>query len=102
MIDFDRAIGPWSYADVFATRRIDAHSTAGSMYSRRLWVGMPQIPSWMLKCTFYLYRTREDAKKGDAFGGTGFIVGVQSVLEPNYFIRLPLPIGMFLFARAIA
>ena len=35
---------------------------------------MPRIPEEILNCTFYLYRTREDAERGVSSGGTGFLV----------------------------
>lgn len=41
---------------------------------------MPRIPPILLNCTFYLYATAEDARRGEEYGGTGFIVGVPSEL----------------------
>ena len=49
---------------------------------RRYWVSepveqqMPRIDDQFLDCSIYLYPTVENAKRGDAIGGTGFIVGV--------------------------
>lgn len=44
---------------------------------------MPKIPKEFLSCTFYLYPSAEDAESGKGFGGTGFLVGVQSETDPH-------------------
>ncbi len=62
---------------------LPARSHAGYPYLRRAWVGMPKIPTPYLKCTFYLYRNREDALVGRDLGGTGFFVGLPSEVEPG-------------------
>lgn len=44
---------------------------------------MPRIPPEILKCTFFLYRTREDAERGTNTGGTGFFIGIPSSVHPQ-------------------
>ncbi len=80
MIATDRAVARWSFE--FPTREFYAESTAGCAYRRRLWTGMPVIPPALLKSSFYLYKTRKDAKAGDNYGGTGFFIGIRSVVDP--------------------
>jgi hypothetical protein len=46
---------------------------------------MPRIPQSLLKSTFYLYRSAEDAREGRPFGGTGFFVGVPAPDVPNLY-----------------
>jgi hypothetical protein len=46
---------------------------------------MPAIPPALLKSTFYLYRSREEALSGANYGGTGFFVGIQSRAIPWLF-----------------
>jgi hypothetical protein len=67
----------------FKTRPVPARSAAGSFYTRSVWVGMPQLPTSATKCTIYLYRTVEEARAGGEYGGTGFIVGVPSAVDPK-------------------
>jgi hypothetical protein len=45
---------------------------------------MPKIPQNALDSIFYLYPTREDAKKGTNFGGTGFLIYVPSEIHGKY------------------
>ncbi len=42
---------------------------------------MPRIPLEVLKCTFFLYRSREDAEQGINTGGTGFFIGIRSSIH---------------------
>jgi hypothetical protein len=37
---------------------------------------MPRVPEALLKCTFFLYPTEEDARAGKRVGGTGFLIAV--------------------------
>jgi len=39
---------------------------------------MPKIPTSVLESTFYLYRSREDAERGEPFGGTGAFIGMPT------------------------
>jgi hypothetical protein len=66
-------ISMWSFD--FDKVEVDAVSTAGTPYKRRVCVGMPKIPPQVLDCSFYLYETVEQAKRGTEFGGTGFFIG---------------------------
>lgn len=60
-------------------------SSSGAAYFRSVWCGMPQVPLAVLKATFYLYASVEDAKQGLKFGGTGFFVAFPSAVEgQNY------------------
>jgi hypothetical protein len=51
---------------------------------------MPRVSEVLLQATIYLYTTREAAEKGDAVGGSGFLVGRRgSHASPNitlYFV----------------
>lgn len=60
----------------FERRSIPAISTGGTPYVRQIEVGMPSLPQVFFDSVFYLYPTVDAAKKGQSFGGTGFIVGV--------------------------
>ncbi len=42
---------------------------------------MPRISDNYLDCVIYLYRTSDDAQRGERVGGTGFIVRVNAVVE---------------------
>ena len=46
---------------------------------------MPQLPAAVLRATFYLYASVEDAKQGKEFGGTGFLIGFPSAVEGTDF-----------------
>jgi hypothetical protein len=67
------SISQWSFD--FDRIEVDAVSTAGSPYKRRICVGVPRLPPEVLNCTFYLYQSVADAKEGSKFGGIGFFVG---------------------------
>lgn len=45
---------------------------------------MPAIPPSVLNTVTYLYPSREDAKAGRNFGGSGFLVGVPSNTHPCF------------------
>jgi hypothetical protein len=46
----------------------------------RVWEpDMSRIPDAILDCTFYLYDTEQSARDGAHWGGTGFLVGLESV-----------------------
>jgi hypothetical protein len=57
---------------------VPAWSSAGTRYTRWLRCGVPKIPDAALRAVVYLYKSREDAETGKPFGGTGFLVGVQT------------------------
>jgi hypothetical protein len=44
---------------------------------------MPRVPDEMLECVFYLYPTEADAYAGEQYGGSGFLVGVESLTVPG-------------------
>jgi hypothetical protein len=71
-----RAIDHWDFR--FETVEVEAISTAGTPYKRRIEVGMPQIPPEILNSVFYLYKSRADAEAGVNKGGTGFFVSMPS------------------------
>lgn len=52
-------------------------------YTRNIPVGMPQIARNLLDTVIYLYGNETDAKAGKNFGGTGFLVSLQSEMFPN-------------------
>jgi hypothetical protein len=83
MIDLDRAIARWSFN--FRAQQVAAVSLAGCPYRREVWVGMPALPPDLMKSSFYLYKTRSDAKNGVDYGGTGFFVGVPSKVDSTKF-----------------
>lgn len=45
---------------------------------------MPRIRDVFLECVFYLYRSRESALAGEDMGGTGFVTGVASKVDPKH------------------
>src|SRR4051794_27501015 len=48
---------------------------------------MPKVPPKVLDTAFYLYASKEDAEKGEKFGGTGFLCGIQSKTNSdNHYI----------------
>jgi hypothetical protein len=49
---------------------------------------MPKISPDILRCTFYLYPSEEDAKLGTNLGGTGFFVGFPSEAAPGVMYSL--------------
>jgi hypothetical protein len=81
---YDFALG-FQDAIEFATRSVAALSSGGEPYRRTVWCGMPLIPPRLLITTFYLYPTREDAEKGTKYGGTGFLLGVESKVDAGKF-----------------
>ncbi len=48
---------------------------------------MPRIDDQLLDCSVYLYPTVEQAERGDAVGGTGFIIGVPYRRAKGYTHR---------------
>jgi hypothetical protein len=67
----------------FAQIWTPAWSSAGYPFLKRVWVGMPKIPSDILRCTFYLYPSEDDARAGTNLGGTGFLVSFPSEVAPG-------------------
>jgi hypothetical protein len=46
-------------------------------YRTRVWEKIvPRIDDSILNCGIYLYGSEEDAKRGEPYGGSGFLVGV--------------------------
>lgn len=73
-----------TYRDLqFKQIPITMHSSRGTKYTRWVDIGMPKISPELLDCVFYLYKTREDAEKGEGYGGTGFLVGIHSEQYPD-------------------
>lgn len=46
---------------------------------------MPRLDDPTLQCVFYLYRNREAAEHGSAFGGTGFLIGLHNPANPTQY-----------------
>jgi hypothetical protein len=44
---------------------------------------MPRIHDSYLDCVLYLYKSRDQAIRGERRGGTGFLVGILSEVNPN-------------------
>lgn len=63
----------------FCERPTVAHSSAGTAYVRYERYGVPKIPKELLHSTVFLYRSIDAAKQSEDQGGTGFIVGMQTV-----------------------
>ncbi len=63
---------------------VQAYSTAGTPFIRRVPVGMPKVPAMIRNAAFYLYPSVEAAKKGENFGGTGFLIGEPSQKHAKY------------------
>src|SRR4051812_11165692 len=62
------------YEFEFPRAPIECRSSLGTPYTRSVAYGMPKIPHRILNSTVYLYPSRDDAERGTAFGGTGFIL----------------------------
>lgn len=45
---------------------------------------MPRIADVVMDCAIYLYPSVQDAKSGESYGGSGFLVGVRSSVEGGY------------------
>ena len=76
MIGIDQTVAHWSFADAFQKVRLVEHGC-----TRWLWCGMPVIPPELLNCCFYLYKSKDDAKAGRPFGGTGFVIAIPSGVD---------------------
>lgn len=61
-------------------------STAGTPYLSWVPDGMPRVPVEYLHTAFFLYDSAEDAQRGVAQGGTGFLVGVPLEDMPNAMV----------------
>jgi hypothetical protein len=61
-------------------------STSGTPYTVFRGIGVPKIPEEYINTVFYLYESKEDAKKGTKAGGTGFLVSVPSPSFPEQVI----------------
>ena len=59
-------------------------SSGGTRYTRKQKFGMPKIPTHYLKSTVFLYGSRDDASAGRNIGGTGFLVGMETVLSGRF------------------
>jgi hypothetical protein len=81
-----RAIVVRGYLHELGFRRISVrdYSSRGTPFFRSIAVGMPKIPAMIRNAAFYLYPTKEDAKHGTNFGGTGFLIGVPSKRHAKY------------------
>lgn len=63
-------------------RWVSDRSPSGHVVKR--WVAdVPRLPSDFVDCVVYLYRTEDAATCGDATGGCGFLVGVESSITPG-------------------
>jgi hypothetical protein len=51
-------------------------------------VGMPKIPQHVLKSTFFLYRTADEAERAENAAGTGFIVLLQLASDLRAYLTL--------------
>src|SRR5687768_15746781 len=49
---------------------------------------MPRIRDEILDSVFYLYPTADAAKSGESAGGTGFLVAIRSVTQPEFFVHI--------------
>jgi hypothetical protein len=73
-----------SLADLnFDRMAVQCRSSAGTLYTRNIPIGMPQISSDLLDTVVYLYRNEAEAKVGKDFGGTGFLVGLPDETYPD-------------------
>src|SRR5687768_2114902 len=60
--------------------------TGPAAFERLVPFGMPRIPPKFLNSVFYLYKSEDDAERGEDFGGTGFLVGVPSRNAGHMFV----------------
>lgn len=56
---------------------------SGGVRARRIWTGMPKLPKEAINTTFFLFANAEDAKSGEGYGGTGFLIGRRMPQNPS-------------------
>ena len=49
---------------------------------------MPRIKDEILDSVFYLYPSIEAAQSGESAGGTGFLIGISSVTQPEAWVHI--------------
>jgi hypothetical protein len=69
---------------MITSRKLVRRVTQGGVQYWTLGPIMPRIASYFLKCVVYLYDSEEAALRGERYGGSGFIVGVQSKTKEEY------------------
>lgn len=83
----DNSVSGWRFFsrhDIdFARHEISRYSSAGDPFTVLVPCGMPRISDDFLESVFYLYPTVDAAREGKHMGGTGFLVGVLSKIDPS-------------------
>ena len=64
---------------------VPCRSSQGTPFVKWVPTGMPKLPPESLDCVCYLYDSEADAKAGEKFGGTAFLVAVPSRLPNRAF-----------------
>jgi hypothetical protein len=64
---------------------IPTSSTTPLRVTRAERISLARIDDRVLGSVIYLYESEEDAKKGSEFGGSGFLLSVQSETHSDYF-----------------
>ena len=70
---------PFGWAEV-QTADVTGRSLRGTPYRRHVSFGVPKIPPGNLSSVVFLYKSVEDARAGTNIGGSGFLIGVNSVI----------------------
>lgn len=70
----------------FREKAVLARSLAGVPYYRTVRSGVPRIPAHALTTTVFLYRSIDDAISGNEVGGTGFLVGIETVIPGSFHV----------------
>jgi hypothetical protein len=68
-----------------AWKTVEKLSARGSVFKVLEPVPMSWIPPTYLDCVVYLFDTREDAESGEMQGGSGFVVGYPSAVNPQVY-----------------
>lgn len=62
---------------------VENRTSRGTVFWRKVFFGLPKIPTNFLDGVFYLYPNVDSAKAGKRVGGTGFFVAVPSNVVEN-------------------
>lgn len=85
----------WCALAADAIRKVDfwpdgqwvlAKTPGGTERYRWAWTGMPKLPPKILNATFFLFEDVEGAKRGDGYGGSGFLVGKTLAADPSLMV----------------
>lgn len=74
----------YSGVESFTKKWADLQSIEGYPYRTWEWCRMPRIDDEYVNCAVYLYPSVAQAKRGEAFGGSGFILKIMTKFPDSY------------------